>query len=64
MEEQPTMVILYDMIIMLKSCLQMLQPKLDVVIRQGKSAVGHRIRSMKPEEELLIARRRTGHVQR
>ena len=55
MEEQPTMVILYDMIvIMLKSCLQMLQPKLDVVIRQGKSAVGHRIRSMKPEEELLM----------
>ena len=37
MEEQPTMVILYDMItIMLRSALAMLQPKLDLVIAIGK----------------------------
>jgi hypothetical protein len=55
MEEQPTMVILYDMIcIMLKSCLEMIGPKLDTVMRLGKSAVGHRLRPMKDEEELLM----------
>jgi hypothetical protein len=55
MEEQPTMVILYDMItIMLRSALAMLQPKLDLVIAIGKSAVGYRLRPMGEQEELLM----------
>ena len=50
-----TVVILYDMIcIMLQSCLAMLLPKLDLVIAQGKSAVGHRLRAMGEQEELLM----------
>ena len=55
LEEQPTMVILYDMItIMLRSALSMLEPKLDTVIALGKSAVGHRLRPMGEQEELLM----------
>ena len=55
LEEQPTMVVLYDMItIMLRSALSMLEPKLDAVIAHGKSAVGHRLRPMGEQEELLM----------
>ena len=49
------MVVLYDMIvIMLKSALAMLQPKLDIVINQGKSAIGTKLRPMGAQEELLM----------
>ena len=55
MEEQPKMVILYDMItIMLRSALAMLVPRLDLVIEQGKGAVGHLLRGMGAQEELLM----------
>lgn len=49
------MVILYDMITqMTRSALTMLQPKLDLVITQGKSAVGHSLRPMGEQEERLM----------
>ena len=55
MQEQPTMVILYDMItIMLRSALAMLAPKLDSVITQGRSPIGFKLRAMGTLEELLM----------
>lgn len=46
--------LLYDMIvIMLKSCLAMFEPKLDTAIRQARTP-GDRVRQMNGQEELLL----------
>ena len=56
LEENHSMVVLYDMItIMLKSALAMLEPKLDLVISQAKSAMGFsKLRPMGEQEERLM----------